>query len=105
MVYKWHPRNFKYHYNEYENIVQNSFSNFDKHYTNTEFVSKVSIYAAVSMHIASFSINVLPQNPPLSGLLDHAFPVLNHDQTDCNTKPVEYWCMARVAWSSYYCIS
>ena len=36
-----------------------------------------------------FSIEVLCHNPPLSGLPDHALPVLNHDQTDHNTKPME----------------
>ena len=29
---------------------------------------------------------------PLPGLPDHALPVLNHDRTDHNTKPMEHWC-------------
>ena len=31
-------------------------------------------------------------------------PVLNHDQTDHNTNPVEHWCIATAAWTSYYCM-
>ena len=40
---------------------------------------------------------VLYNNPLLSGLPDHASPVLNYDQTDHNTEPKEHWCIATVA--------
>ena len=56
------------------------------------------------LSFVSFSIEVLCHNPRLPGLPDHALPVLNHDQTDHNTKPMEHWCIATVAWSSYYCM-
>ena len=36
---------------------------------------------------------------PLPGLPDHALPVMNQDRTDHNTKPMEQWCIATVAWS------
>ena len=39
---------------------------------------------------AEFSIKVLCHNPPLPDLLDHTLPVLNHDQTDHNTKPMAH---------------
>ena len=44
-----------------------------------------------------FSIEVLCHNPPLLCLPDHTLPVLNHDQTDHNTKPMEHWCIVTVA--------
>ena len=44
-----------------------------------------------------FTSEVSCHNPPLPGLLDHALPVLNHDQTDHNTKPMEHWCIATVS--------
>ena len=44
---------------------------------------------------------VLCHNPPLPGLPDHALSVLNHEQTDLNTKPMENWCIATVTLSSY----
>ena len=40
---------------------------------------------------------VTRHNPPLTGLPVHALPVLNHDRTDHNTKPMEHWCIATVA--------
>ena len=40
---------------------------------------------------------VIRHNPPLTGLPVHALPVLNHDRTDHNTKPMEHWCIATVA--------
>ena len=43
-------------------------------------------------------------SPPLTGLPNHALPVLNHNQTDHNTKLMDPWCIATVAWSSYYCL-
>ena len=48
---------------------------------------------------------VLCHNPPLPGLPDLVLPVLNHDRTDYNTKLMEQWCIATVAWSSYYCMT
>ena len=45
-----------------------------------------------------FSSSTTPgHNPPLAGLPVHALPILNHDQTDHNTKPMEHWCIATVA--------
>ena len=36
---------------------------------------------------------------------NHVLPVLNHDWADHYTKPMEHWCIAKVAWSSYYCMT
>ena len=46
-----------------------------------------------------FASEVLCHNPLLPGLPDHALPVLNHNQTDHNTKPMENWRIATVAFS------
>ena len=51
-----------------------------------------------------FTDKVIRHNPPLPGLTIHALPVLNHNPTDHNTKPMEYWCIATVAWTSCYCM-
>ena len=48
-----------------------------------------------------FASVVLCHNPPSPGLPDHTLPVLNHDRTGHNTKPMEHWCIATVAW---YCL-
>ena len=41
---------------------------------------------------------MLCHNLPSPGLPDHAFPILNHDQTNHNMKPMEHWCIATVVW-------
>ena len=46
--------------------------------------------------LSVFASKVLRHNPPLPGLPDHALPILNHDRTDHNTKPMEHWCIATV---------
>ena len=51
-----------------------------------DFAFLTSVFASV----------VLCHNPPLSGLLDPALPVLNHNQPDHNTKPMEHWCIVTV---------
>ena len=37
--------------------------------------------------------------------MHHYLSFLNHDRTNHNTKPMEHWYMAKVAWSSYYCMT
>ena len=32
----------------------------------------------------------------------HTLTVLNHDRTNHNTKPMEQWCIPRVAWTIWY---
>ena len=54
---------------------------------------------------ALFVGKVIRQNPPLPGLPVHALPVLNHDRTDHNTKLMEHWYIATVAWTSCYCMT
>ena len=44
-------------------------------------------------------------NPPVPGLPVHALPVLNHDWTDHNRKPMEHWCIGTLAWTSWYCVT
>ena len=59
------------------------------------------------LHITAFyyqfAREMLCHNPPLPGLPDDILPILNHDRTDHNTKPMEHLCIA-IAWSSYFCM-
>ena len=41
-----------------------------------------------------YADKVKHHNPVLPGLLVQVLPVLNHDRTDHNTKPMEHWCIA-----------
>ena len=54
---------------------------------------------------ALFTDKVIHHNPPLPGLPVHTLPILNHNRTDHNTKPMEHWCIATVAWTSCYCMT
>ena len=44
-----------------------------------------------SSPLMQFADKVICHNPPLPGLLVHALPDLNHDQTDHNPKPMKQW--------------
>ena len=78
----------------------------------THFGSKRSSYyycAFISMlnslqdvYSFLFTDKVIRHNPPLPV---RALPSLNHDRNDHNTKPMEHWCIATVAWPSYYCMT
>ena len=49
------------------------------------------------MIMAIFADKVIRHNPPLLGLPVHDLPVLHHDQTDHDTKPMKHWSTATVA--------
>ena len=51
------------------------------------------VYPLFCMYALLFASAVSCHNPPLSVLLDHALPVLNHNRTDHNTKPMQHWYM------------
>ena len=65
--------------------------------------SEVTWHQVIQRTESQLVDKVIRHNPPLPGLPVHALPVLNHDRIDHNTKPMEHWCTATVAWSSYYC--
>ena len=56
-------------------------------------VQYISVHTVADENFMKFADKVIRHNPPLPGLPVHALPVLNHDWTDHNTKPMEHWCI------------
>ena len=75
------------------------YQNFSKSWQNTINCKKNF------RNLVLFSNKLIHHNPRFPCLPVHALPVLNHDRTDHHTNPKEYWCIATVAWTNYYCMT
>ena len=53
------------------------------------------------MKVTPFTDKVILHNPHLQGLPVHTLLVLNHDQINHNTRPMEYWWLT-LAWTSWH---